>query len=83
MPDDNGITLADAKLQLSKWLAADAAVSTGQSYSLDDGGGGSGERRQLTRADAGEVRKNVQFWDQKVRQMSRGGIRVFGVIPPA
>ncbi|WP_035216168.1 DUF6148 family protein [Desulfobulbus elongatus] len=82
MPDDNGITLSEAKNQLSKWLAADAAVSEGQAYTLDNGGSG-GERRQLTRADAGEIRRNVEFWDSKVRQLSRGGIRVYGVIPPA
>jgi len=80
MPDDSGITLADAKLQLSRWLAADAAVSTSQAYEYDV----DGERRRLTRADAVEIRKNVEYWNVMVRRLSgAGGIRLFGVIPPA
>lgn len=80
MPDDSGITLADAKLQLSRWLAADAAVSTSQAYEYDV----DGELRRLTRADAVEIRKNVEYWNRMVRQLSGvGGIRLFGVIPPA
>jgi len=29
MPDDNGITLVDAKAQLAVWMAADASVAAG------------------------------------------------------
>jgi len=79
MPDDSGITLADAKEHLSFWLAADAAVSKGQAYVYEV----DGERQEKTRADAAEIRRNVVFWDSRVRQLSSGGgLRTFGVIPP-
>ncbi|HNQ00722.1 MAG TPA: DUF6148 family protein [Syntrophales bacterium] len=57
-----GITLAQAEAQLALWIAADTAVATGQSYSV----GG----RQLTRADAAEIRNNIIFWDSQVRKLS-------------
>lgn len=68
-----GITLAQAEEHLAEWLAADAAVASGQAYSI----GG----RSLTRAHAAEIRTNIQFWDRKVKEMSRGGIRVRGITP--
>jgi len=57
-----GITLAQAEAQLALWIAADTAVATGQSYSV----GG----RQLTRADAREIRETIIFWDSQVRRLS-------------
>ena len=57
-----GITLAQAEAQLALWIAADTAVATGQSYSV----GG----RELTRADAAEIRNNIIFWDSQVRRLS-------------
>jgi hypothetical protein len=80
MPDDNGITLAEAKTQLAAWMTADAALASGaQSFSITTTSGG----RSLTRADAAEVRRNLEFWDGKVRELAGGGgIRVYGVIPP-
>jgi len=81
MPDDSGITLAEAKTALALWMTADAALASGaQSYRIASGGGA---ERQLTRADAGEIRRNIDYWDGKVRNLANGGvIRVFGVIPP-
>ena len=79
MPDDTGITLAEAKLQLSKWLAADATVSQNQEYVVSSGS----TSRKFTRADAAEIRKNVDYWNAMVRRLSgAAGIRLFGVIPP-
>jgi len=64
-----GITLAQAQAKLDAWMAADDAVAQGQSYSL----GG----RSLTRANAAEIRANIEFWDRKVVRLSSGsGIRV-------
>lgn len=57
-----GITLADAEAQLAAWLAASTAVATGQSYSI--------EGRSLTRADAAEIRRSLDYWDQKVQTLS-------------
>ena len=68
-----GITLAQAETQLALWLAADAAVAAGQSYSIGE--------QSLTRANAREIRENITFWDQQVRRLDRGGIRVTGGTP--
>lgn len=58
-----GITLATAQAQLDLWLAADAAVSTGQSYSIKD--------RSLSRADAGEITSKIEYWNNWVQKLSR------------
>ena len=63
-----GITLAQAQTQLALWLEADAAVATGQAYTI----GG----RSLTRANAREIRENLTYWDKKVQRLTRGGLRV-------
>lgn len=70
-----GITQAQADAQLTLWLAADAAVASGQSYAM----GG----RSLTRANAAEIRQNIEFWDRKARQLSTGrvGPTLRGVTP--
>jgi hypothetical protein len=58
-----GITLATAQAQLQLWLDADAAVATGQSYSIKD--------RSLSRADASEITKKIDYWSSKVAMLSR------------
>ncbi len=70
-----GITLAQAEAQLSTWISASTAVASGQSYAIGT--------RQLTRVDAAEIREQLQFWDAKVKELSRGtsGIRVRGGTP--
>ena len=62
-----GITLAQAQTQLDNWIAASTAVAKNQSYTIGD--------RTLTRANAREIRENVDFWDTKVQRLTRGGIR--------
>ncbi len=72
-----GITLAQAQAQLDAWMAADAAVAGGQSYSI----GG----RSLTRANAAEITNKIDYWEQRVIRLSRAsaGIRVrYGVPNP-
>jgi hypothetical protein len=68
-----GITLIQAQAQLAIWLAADTAVSTGQFYGVAG--------RQLTRANAAEIRKNIEYWNAKVERLSRGGIAIRGITP--
>lgn len=68
-----GITLAEAAEKLTEWMSADTAVATGQSYSI----GG----RSLTRANAKEIRDNIQFWNNMVKSLERGGISVKGATP--
>lgn len=64
-----GITLAEAQVQLALWLAASAGLASSQSYEIET----NGVRRSLTRADAAEVRRNIEFWDGKVQALSVAG----------
>jgi hypothetical protein len=69
-----GITLADAEAQLAAWLAASTAVANGQSYTI--------EGRSLTRADAAEIRRSLDYWDQKVQTLSmRSSGRGRSIVP--
>lgn len=58
-----GITLANAQAQLDLWLAADAAVASGQSYSIKD--------RSLSRTDAAEITQKIEYWNGWVQKLSR------------
>lgn len=62
------ISLVQAEAQLDAWLAASTKVASNQSYEIDG--------RRLTRADAAEIRNQVDFWDRKVKALSRGGARM-------
>jgi hypothetical protein len=76
-----GITLVEAQAQLAKWLEASTAVAANQEYEIDSGNG----RRRMTRADAGEIRRQVEFWDRKVKQLtpaSAGGRRRIRYVVP-
>jgi len=68
----SGLTLSDAERQLKIWLAASEAVAQGQSYSISTEGGS----RSLSRTNAQEILKQIQFWDAQVKRLSRGGLRV-------
>lgn len=57
-----GITLAKAQAQLDLWIEADAKVASGQSYSIGN--------RSLSRADAGEITRKIDYWDGKVKQLT-------------
>lgn len=62
------ITEAQAQSQLDVWLAASLAVARSQSYEI--------EGRKLTRADAGEIRRQIDYWEARVAQARRGGRRM-------
>jgi hypothetical protein len=68
-----GITLAQAEAQLTTWLAASTAVASGQSYTIGD--------RSLTRANTGEILKMIDYWEAKVLNLTRGGIKIYGATP--
>lgn len=73
-----GITLEIAQEHLDEWLEAELAVTTHQSYQL----GG----KSLTRADLGEIRETIDYWEQKVAQLQAleqngGRGRMFRVVP--
>lgn len=62
-----GITLQKAQEQLDLWLAADAAVAGGQSYSIKD--------RSLSRADAAEITQKIEYWNGWVQKLARVNAR--------
>lgn len=57
-----GLTLAQADAQLTLWLAASTAVASNQSYKIGD--------RELVRADAGEIRDSIDYWQRKVDELT-------------
>lgn len=69
------ITIEKANQMLEAWLNAEMAITTGQSYSMGS--------RSLTRANLSEVRKSVEYWDKKVKELSGKTTkrRVMGVVP--
>jgi hypothetical protein len=72
-----GITLAQVQAKLTEWMAADTAVASGQSYTINN--------RALTRANAREIRENIDYWEAKTQKLSAGGgtggIQIKGVTP--
>lgn len=57
-----GITLEQAQAQLEAWLAASLAVTKSQSYQIGD--------RRLSRADAAEIRSQVEFWQAQISRLT-------------
>ncbi len=57
------ITLATATARLTSWIAADAAIALGQSYTIGD--------RTLTRVHAAEVRNNINYWTRQEAKLTR------------
>jgi len=66
----SGITKAQAEAKLLTWMNADDRLSKGQSVTISG--------RSVTHAEA---LKNIEFWDKKVRQLSRGGKRLRMAVP--
>lgn len=58
---DEGITLDIASARLARYLAAEEAVLSGQSYKFAD--------RELTRANLKEVRDGISYWSSLVEQL--------------
>lgn len=56
------ITLEQAKTHLTAWLDASLAVSTAQSYSIGS--------RTLTRANISEIQKQINYWENKVNELT-------------
>ena len=76
MPDDNGITLDDARIALGQALAARSALQSGaKSYRISGGG----IERQVTREDLKQLNDDINMWESRVRRLSAGGIRMRGV----
>lgn len=72
-----GITLAQAEAKLSTWMDAMDKIAEGQEYTITTGT----TSRTLQRADLRWVQQQVSWWDQQVKKLSRGGIKVRNVVP--
>ncbi len=57
-----GLTAEIAQARLDSWLAADEAVAANQSYTINN--------RTLTRANAKEIRDNIDFWSKKIEELT-------------
>lgn len=72
------ISLETAKEHLDMWLEAECRVAVNQSYTV--------QGKTYTRADLADIRKQVEFWENKVEHIQnvnkgRGRSRVYRVVP--
>ncbi len=72
------ITLEIAKKHLGMWLEAESQVAINQAYTI----GG----KSFTRANLGEIRKQVEYWGNKVTLLentakNKGRNRVYRIVP--
>lgn len=56
-----GITLEQAEAKLQTWMEAEEKIARGQGYSIGD--------RRLTRADLYTVRGEIEYWNNKVKEL--------------
>lgn len=73
-----GISVETAQQHLDEWLEAELEITTHQSYRLGN--------QTLTMADLGEVRRQIEYWDGKVKALARaercgGRNRMYPIIP--
>ena len=73
-----GITLDTAQKHLDQWLEAELAVTSNQSYQIGN--------RNLTRANLQDIRKEIEYWDAKVKELAMkenggGRTRIYTVVP--
>ena len=72
------ITLITAKKHLDMWLEAESEVAINQAYTI----GG----KSFTRANLGEIRKQIECWSNKVQELEnlakrKGRNRIYRVVP--
>ena len=68
-----GLTLSQAEAKLALHLSALDAVLSAQEYKIAD--------RSLKKASLADIYKGITFWNNQVKVLSRGGIRVVGGTP--
>ena len=69
----SAITAEVARSHLEAWLEAELTVTQGQSYTIG--------KRVLTKADLGEIRKTIDYWEAKVNQAEQGNRRGYRMVP--
>lgn len=62
-----GITKEQAEAKLQTWMEAEEKIASGQGYSIGD--------RRLTRADLHTVRGEIEYWDNKVKELEVAELR--------
>lgn len=72
------ISKATAQKHLDMWLEAEAAVTAGQSYQI--------EQFQLTRASLSQIREEIEYWAGKLEEAETaektgGRNRIYHFIP--
>ncbi len=69
LPDiaDSGLTVAHCRAHLKTWLACLASLAENQSYRIGD--------FEYRRADLGQVREMIKFWQNQERELSAAGTR--------
>lgn len=69
------ITIEEARENLTMWLRAERAISTGQSYKIGT--------RSLSRADLSMVASRIAFWRNEIEKLENGqrGLRVVRAVP--
>lgn len=69
------ITIEEARDNLTMWLDAERAISTGQSYKIGT--------RSLSRADLSMVASRIAFWRNEIEKLenSQRGLRVERAVP--
>ena len=69
------ITIEEARENLTMWLDAERAISTGQSYKIGT--------RSLSRADLSIVASRIAFWRNEIEKLENGqqGLRVVRAVP--
>lgn len=73
-----GITLETAKRHLEMWLEAEEEIAVNQSYTIKD--------KSFTRADLGQVRKEIDYWSAKAAALEnlktrKGRNRPYRIVP--
>lgn len=56
-----GIAKEQAEAKLQTWMEAEEKIASGQGYSIGD--------RRLTRADLYTVRGEIEYWNNKVKEL--------------
>lgn len=69
-----GIDLTTAQNRLQQYLDAEAAVLSGQKYTING--------RTLERANLGEIQQGIEIWNQRVQRLSaRASGRSAAIVP--
>lgn len=67
----SAITLEQAQAQLAAWLSASSATASGKSYTIQV----EGNSRTLTRNDADEILKMINYWRAEVTRLTPAAAR--------